>query len=269
MRLALAAMLLAACGGGSGGTITPATTLRTDLLYGYYGGCGSCALETQDHTNLYMTRPWGPPGWLMEVLPQLQQAMGNGQKVMLGLPGLYDAGGLEDAAHSITKLAEAGLMADVVALYPIDEPDVNGKSDAEVNAMNAALKDLMKGLGVNPALAVIYGCATGRTPGISTYDWIGCDDYGKGCDAATGLTFAVLKARLRPDQRLLLVPGGADPWRQDPACFASKAHSDPQVVAILPFLWVDYDGGAGIRTNPTRRLYCETGKVIKGLPATC
>lgn len=236
---------------------------------GYYGGCPSCSLETQDHANLYMTRPWGPTGWLIEIMPQLQQAHGNGQKVILGLPGLYDPMGLEDTAHAITKLHEAGLLSDVVAWYPIDEPDVNGKSDAEVLAMNTALRDLAKELGVNPALAVIYGCTTGKRPGLSSYDWIGCDDYGAGCDVANGSRFAALKGQLRPDQRLLLVPGGADPWRQDPACFATKANADPQVVGILAFLWVDRDDAKGIGTNGMRQAYCRVGKAIRGLPQNC
>lgn len=266
----LLALLLGACGGGGGGVRPdpPPSPQRTDLLMGYYGGCPTCATETKDHANLYMTRPWGPGGpiWLDETMPQLQAARDNGQRVMLGLPGTYDPGGVASVTAAFQAIKAAGLAGIIVSIYPIDEPDVNGKSDAEVTAMNATLRGLMTDVGMTAAIAVIYGCATGKRPGLASYDWIGCDDYGRGCGTAPD---ASLKAALRPDQRLMLIPGGANPWRQDPACFLNAANADPQVVAIMPFLWVDWEQ-PGVRDNGMREVYCETGRKIRGLdPALC
>jgi hypothetical protein len=64
----------------------------------------------------------------------------------------------------------------------------------------------------------------------------------------------------------MVVAGGADPWRQDPACFEARAHGDAQVAAIVGFIWqdfVDRGVGAGVRSNGLRRLYCEAGRKIK------
>lgn len=265
------ALLLAACGGGgSSGSITPAPALRTDLLFGFYGGCDTCALEQQDITNLYMTRPWGTGGalWLAETLGQLQMARAGGASVILGLPGAYELHAEEEMAFAWKRITEAGFADQVVALYPIDEPDVAGKTDAEVTAVNAMLKRI-----IGKPLAVIYGCTTGKRPGRDSYDWLGCDDYPAGCDNATGASAWAFQAGLRPDQRLILVPGGADPWRQDPNCFAVKAHGDKQVVAVLAFIWQDNAApgvGLGVRSNGLRRLYCQMGRTIRGTnAATC
>jgi hypothetical protein len=64
-----------------------------------------------------------------------------------------------------------------------------------------------------------------------------------------------LKAMLRADQGMILVPAGADPWRDDPAAFFSYAR-DPQVKIILAFAWTGgnesgyaNDWGTGIRNN--------------------
>ncbi len=242
---------------------------RTDLLMGYYGGCPTCADETKDHTNLYMTRPWGPGGsaWVAEILPQMQQAVINGQKIMLGLPGAYDpdAEAQMRAAFPVFK----PFAANIIALYPIDEPDAAGKTDAEVTATNAMLRTVMSDFGMTAALAVIYQCTSGKRPGLASYNWIGCDDYGSACDPADGKRYLALKDELRSDQRLMLIPGGANPWRQDPQCFFDAANCDSQVIAIMPFLWVDTDQ-PGIRGNGMRPAYCRIGRAIKGLdPSTC
>lgn len=267
MKWLAALLILAACGGGGSspavGPVQQVPTLRPDLLFGYYAGA-EYALEQQDHVNLYMTRPWGSGGvvWLAEVLGQLQVARAGGARVLLGLPGAYEPNAETELVAAWKRIREAGFADTVVALYPIDEPDVAGKSDAEVTAVNAMLKRVF-----DKPLAVIYGCATGRRPGWASYDWLGCDDYGVGCDNATGGTLWAFASGLAPHQRLILVPGGADPWRQDPACFAFKAHTDPRVVLLMPFLWQDHaaDGvGRGIRSNGLRKAYCEAGRAIRG-----
>lgn len=271
---------LVGCGGSGGagpsssGPITPPSVLRTDLLVGYYGDCDSCALETGDHTNLYWVWGWGTsPFWLTNAMAHLQQARGAGiTRVVLGLPQAYGPNAEGEVRFALTRLNDAGLLADVVALYPIDEPDLYGKSDDEVRATNVMLRRVA---GEFPALAgvrlaVIYAGAN-DFPGVSSYDWVGFDDYGAGC-AVLGAPYGALKAALRPDQRIMLVPGGADPWRQDPACFAARAHADPQVVAVVPFIWFDNAAagvGPGIRSNPTRPLYCQMGRVITGRGGVC
>ena len=258
------------CGGGGGsqpaiGAITPAAPVRTDLLFGYYADCPTCAMETRDHTNLYWASNFnGLPGTMESLFNARAAGFTN---VVLAVPA-YTANPEADVRFYLDSLRDGGFLVNVKALYPLDEPDVAGKSAAEVAATNAMLRRVMAGYPelAATALAVIYGA--GRTwPGIESYDWVGFDDYTHGC--AIQDTYADLKNHLTAAQRILLVPGGADPWRQDPACFMNKANADAQVVAVVPFLWIDTGGNAGIRSNPTRRLYCEAGRLAIGNPAAC
>lgn len=232
------------------------------MLYGYYGADSNTALEVVDHANLYWEPAWQP---LPFVLANLQRALG--MKVVLAVPA-YHPDAENETRFFLGRIHDAGLLQNIVALYPIDEPDVAGKTDAEVTSVNAMLRRVMtefKEL-ADTKLAVIYGCDTGKRPGWASYDWLGCDAYGAGCDNATGGTVWAFAAGLAAHQKLILVPGGADPWRQDPGCFEFKAHSDPKVVAIVAFLWIDHaaDGvGRGIRSNGLRPLYCQVGRTIK------
>jgi hypothetical protein len=140
------------------------------------------------------------------------------------------------------------------------------KTDAEIRTVNAMVRmvaaEFPELSGVN--LAVIYGDR--GMPGIGSYDWVGFDKYDEHeaifCDGR----YDDLKAELRADQRIILVPGGASPWKQDPAPFYNKAVSDTQVLAIVPFIWQDNAApgvGAGIRSNSTKPRYIQAGTLIK------
>jgi hypothetical protein len=211
---------------------------------------------------------WAPDNGLTEQMAILTAAKGAGvPNVVLGVPA-YGPNAEGEVRFRLQRLAAAGLLEHVVALYPIDEPNTaraGNRTDAEILATNAMLRRVMPDFGLQASLAVIYA-ASGNHPGLASYDWVGLDDYGAGC--------AVLNAydalQLAPGQRTILVPGGASPWRQDPACFESRAHGDPRVVAIVPFLWQTVADGAtytGIRENGMRALYCQAGaKIVGGAP---
>lgn len=268
---ALLLAVLVGCGGGGGstvtGTITPAAPPRAGILFGYYGGIPDYVLEQTDHTNLFWAGAWDP----VQQMAALTHA--KGKSIVLGIPAYFEGGAPKPESELrfwLQRLKTAGLLDNVVATYPIDEPDTvrsGNRSDAEVTAQNAVLRRVLPDYGLPPTLAVIYACDTGRQPGFASYDWIGCDHYPSGCGVLAKYIDPI-KAKLRVGQRLLIVPGGADPWRQDPACFENYANREPAVVAVVPFLWqTTTDQGVtytGIRDNPTRALYVETGKRIKG-----
>lgn len=272
--LAISAAALTGCSGGGGGGAPapqPPSTLRGDLLFGYYGSVDETIPEVAGHVNLAWVMGWGSHGsWLANVAAQLTQARQHGIRgVVLHIPQAYNRGGTaeSDVRYVFQSLLVQGLLDNIVALYPIDEPDGAHKSDAEVMAANAMLRRVMAEFQSlhDTKLAVIYSAGDAR-PGIASYDWIGFDDYNRGCDAL-GSGFAALKARTRPDQRLMVVPGGADPWATDPACFYATAQLDPQVVAIVPFIWFDdweditkASGPRGIRSNGMAKVYCMTGR---------
>jgi hypothetical protein len=266
-------LLLAGCGGGDGGpsasgTITPApATLRTDLLFGYYFGCADDIIEQADHVNLYWaTGSCSSSGtWFLDMARELATAKGAGIRnvVLMPWPNMVKgAGAPAEAAFQFQRLAATGALAgwDSIMVYPVDEPDVNGWSDEQVTAMLAAVRAAMTPIPelARAKLGVIYNCSSAAAPGLAAYDWIGCDNYNVGCGA-----LVLLEAYpLAPGQRLMVLPGGADPWRQDPTCFLTYAETHSAVVAIVPFIWQTAAGHAGIRVNQTRPLYCRTGRTV-------
>ena len=114
----------------------------------------------------------------------------------------------------------------------------------------------------NTKLAVIYG-GSGNRPGVGTYDWVGFDDYDKRERIFSNGQYNSLKSALRSDQRIMLVPGGADPWKQDVGPFFTQAELDDQVIALIPFVWFDTSGHTGIHANSMKNDYCVAGKKIK------
>lgn len=257
LRAAPAALFISACGSGSAPPapyIPPPTPApqRNDLLFGYYYGSELAIVETRGHANLQ----WIPPGSIAETVRLV--ALAAPQRVVLMLPDSYLGGvfrpGVVDHARALLAAIDPARIA---ALYPEDEPSVSAE---EIRRGNAALRTMMAGFGVSIPLAVIYG-ANGPYPGIETYDWVGLDNYEYGANVLT--RYAEL--HLRPEQRTMLVPGGADPWRQDPRLFLEYANANPQVVAIIAFIWLDFPApgvGRGIRSNGLAPAYVAAAQAI-------
>lgn len=268
---------LVSCGAppSSGVALTPSLPVldRDGLLFGYYGGCATCAIETHGHVNLYWA---GNLYGLLVTMEELFQAKAAGiQNVVLAVPAYAPNAELEVRFH-LKRLQEAGLLVNVRALYPIDEPDLNGKSAEEVRAVNAMVRrvaaEFPELAGVK--LAVIYAAprVRGDWPGIEAYDWVGFDDYDNRDRIFGNGEYFALKQHLTKEQRILLVPGGVDPWRQDPGPFVAQAQRDDQVVAIIPFIWQDNADrglGLGIRSNGMRGAYCAAGKAVIHSEAPC
>lgn len=283
------AILLAACGGGgsgwptTAGPIVPTPQIRRDLLVGYYGGRLDTVLENGADVNLHWATGWEGSGtWHLDVATELAHARGAGvRNIVLALPhGLvWQPGAADEVRFQFVRLQQAKALDgwDSIMVYPADEPEIpeNGsRSDAAVTAMVSWLRGVMDAF---PALSgkpvgVIYACSSGQRPGIASFDWVGCDRYEAGC-GVLGADYTALQARMRPEQRLMVPSGGADPWRQDPACFESFAHGNPRVVAMIGFIWQDHAApgvGAGIRSNGLQRLYCEAGRKVRyGSTAGC
>lgn len=233
---AFAAMILG-CSGGSAadtGTPAPAPIPRTDKpLLGYYGSCVSCLAATRDHISFYMVMNWDGDG-----ISEMQRAKAWNIPVILHLPEAYASEGAVRARFATLRALD--LLSGIKALYPVDEPDLAGYSAARVGVANAMVRRVMAEFGLTVPLAVIYSAAF-TWPGVESYDWVGFDNYDPGAGIFSNGDYQRLKSVLRADQRILLVPGGADPWRQDPTPFFNKAQADPQVIGIVAFLWRDYD----------------------------
>lgn len=156
------------------------------------------------------------------------------------------------------RLAALNLSQMVVALVPIDEPDVNGIDDA---TMTQAIGDALRAWAEPIKVAVIYG-TVGTTPGIAAADWVSRDDYWAGTAVTAELP------PIRPDQNYFLVDGGADPYRQPAQPFYDVAFPDPRYVGMVAFLYDSYTFAGhqyqGIGTNGELAEYTKTGCEVTG-----
>jgi hypothetical protein len=255
---------------------TPNKPLRSDLLFGYYGDWDNIIPETADHVNYVWLWGWSPnpKEWNSIILERMKEANAAGvDNVILGLWTAFDVDAEVKLKQTLDMLDSHGLLGMIVAFYPVDEPNGDGNRTAEelkrgcaairrVVSNYPALRDRAK-------LAVIYAGESPDYRAIEEFDWIGFDDYDKGT-SVLGAAYDRLKARLRPDQKGMLVVGGASPWREDPAPFFWAAQNDPQIVAIVSFIWFDnWDqdgkpgGKLGIKSNGMAPLYRCYGKMVK------
>jgi len=263
----LSLLLLASCGGGGKApepNIPAPVVLRTALLFGYYGQMADGAQlgETIDHVNLVMaSRWWGPAQQMTDVI----QATNAGIPVMLDMPENSE----QEVRQRLNEFKTAGVLHNIIAIYRYDELDINGPSASVVREANATLRRVAAELGVAPKLATIYSVrAVGSWPAIDSWDWVGVDEYDAGARIFTNGTYDSLKQSLRPEQKILLIPGGCDKWRTDPTQFMNKAQQDLQVAVILPFVWRDNTDPAngafaGIRSNGMAPAYRAVGLQIK------
>ncbi len=113
-------------------------------------------------------------------------------------------------------------------------------------------------------LMVIYGAGGGNPmnnlPGISTFDWCGVDNYG--ADIFNNGNYNTLLAQMRPEQKTIYVPGGGNPWREDPMPWYTRALQDQRCAMIMPFIWLDVEGRQGIRSNGMAPQYEAVGSLI-------
>ncbi len=148
-------------------------------------------------------------------------------------------------------MQNAGLLGNVVALYPEDEP--GNMPEAEIAAMVALVRSVAteySEITQVPVWAIF--AANAPLTGAHLFDAIGVDNYGCGC---------VPVPPILPGQRLILVPGGANPWRESPEAFIAVANADPRVIAIIPFLWQypQPTQGLGIGQNGMSDVYRAAG----------
>lgn len=243
-------MVLVSCGGGGGTSVTnnappvldtPPPIERT-LFFGYYGtGVGQVA-ATFDHVNLCWVGPWG--GFDAQV-GFLQECASRGLPAIVDLSYLLFENriyvGSQQARANLgqylSKLNELGVLPLLKAIYPIDEPDLNLDTPGDVVKANADIRAVELSFGLSVPLAVIYG--NQGTPGIESFDWVGRDWYNHGPQNLPML----------PGQKRIIIAGGAEPFRESPSAYEDAARFDPDIVAVIAFVWFDYEGGLGIGHN--------------------
>jgi hypothetical protein len=158
---------------------------------------------------------------------------------------------------TLALIQKQGGLHHIIALYPQDEPDVNKMSDAETAAKFDAARAAALKVGINPPIMVCYGAE--GTPGIGHADIVGRDRYGMGPQ----------RIELRQGQKRFYIPGGCNPWRDDPVQFAQAALDDPDAWGVVSFIWIDQWGGTqhlGVRSNGTADRHREASRLLGNLP---
>ncbi|MFC4527577.1 hypothetical protein ISN76_07600 [Dyella halodurans] len=154
-------------------------------------------------------------------------------------------------AQSISAQVAAN---DVAAFYLYDEPDGAGVSiqalSAEANAVRTAFPSV--------PLMIIY--QPGNYLGLSLVDWAGIDCYSNGqWTCANGQSYSAaysgLRSRLNSNQRTVLVPQAGyqsnslccnAALEQELQAYVALSIGDPDVVAIIPFIWPNATGFQGL-----------------------
>lgn len=270
------------CGGGGGSSSSPqppapvpVPSPRTEPLhYGYFGIDGEQITETAEHVTFVMAPDWGDwniPNYdefrKTQIITQLQQAKALGVKdawIMVGFlvltqrPGCTEMcvtprpDGMARLQAFKVQLDALGLLEMVKVLYPIDEPESHGLSDAQLVQLLKEMKTVWP-----VKMAVFYSSNPHDYPGLSEYDLAGRDDYDAGVSALDNVP------PIKGNQQLLIIPGGADPWHADPQPFYDYALAHGNVYAIVPFVWFDRGNDKGIRSNGLAAQYANIGVKIK------
>lgn len=239
----------------------PAQTRK--MYFSYYGGMQD---EIFDYENMVFATTWGHDrtDWIVDAMTRAKahgiteamvsvdylvytNAAGGGRKLYMG-----EAQATPKITAFFDTLKSAGLLDMVKALYPMDEPDLYGIPAADILAANANLRAVAAGYPelTGMKLAVMYS-GKRNWVGIESYDWIGIDNYDDGSFILLS-QYPELEAQLRADQRMVVVPGGANPWQTPIEPFYEYAQQHEKVILIMPFIWLDNygtSGQLGIKSN--------------------
>lgn len=252
----------------------PDQPCRTPLIFCYYGGANNPA-EFADHVNMTHIGAWGdwePPGrdaLIDSCIAQGLAAKAAGTtKLMFTLDFclltqttprrlLTEAVAAGYLQTFIQRLGIEGLIDNVAAWYVVDEPNI-----AEVNLNEAELATICAlvraSIPFQAPLVTTFGASNGSYPGIHSFDWVGFDNYG--APIFSNGEYQHLASQLASGQRTVILPGGADPWREDPAPFYNWAQTDPRVAMIMPFMW---QNPGGIAINGMAPQYRAVGLKVK------
>ena len=249
----------------------PPAPNRAGLLYGYYGCADEQVTETMDHVNLFWeSQVDGPDKAISNILKMARTTVLDLCPQMFsreGHTGPFTLRGdaLVHVVAFLQRLSDAGALKYVRYLYPIDEPNNTVQREDVLRSAIAivfeAASQFIELRGVR--LAVIYAA---DKPNIcqDAYALIGFDDYDMRSHVLVGDKYKALKASLKPGQQIMLIPGGC--YGQDPAPFVDFAQGNPEVAAIVPFLWYDNKtgtvGAPGIRSGPLKAAYIAAGRAV-------
>lgn len=304
-----AALALVVCG--------LALPANADPEYLSYYALGRHATAAADHVNLY----WVYGDWNeSETIAQLAEAKSLGLPALVHAEFVFFEGPYQSArprfairpdaearwAAFADDLQKRGLLDTMIAVYPCDEPNLNGVADSDLQRLIGIVKNHPKSADKNVAaifsaeIAQKWGglhSALGKEHGyrssLRMLDWAGFDCYECSNIFTDPLwrnltlqgyvdgpaAYANFRRQLDlPRQKILMVPqsflstapdaNGNFDQPDDPEMFFDQAQKDPAVVALVPFTWFDQPGWKGAANVPaTLNHYRSIGQRIAGARA--
>lgn len=265
------ALLLAACGGGG----DPKPPHRTDIQYTYYGTYGNQVEEVRDSTNWAWQAFWEGDAKAFDdiasaakptTIDMTRMFERTGPKQMALRQDAYDI-----AYDLFDHMRRLGVLQHVAMIVPMDEPNL---PEHQVCKYLPEAVRILRDVATHfedlryVKLGVIYYANTAMCH-TELFDILGFDDYPAGSNIlAPDGSYERFRARLRPDQRTMLIVGGS--YGQEPGPFVEYAHRNPEVFAIVSFLWRYPMHGEDIKdivTQPAlREKYVAAGRAILAGP---
>lgn len=253
----------------------PPAAQRKDLLYGYYGCMNDQVSKTSDHVNIHWESQFQGFDKAIENIDEAQKFTVLDVGPVMFIKFLEKGRNYklndkpEENLRSLFDLMKAKRTLHLVkAIYPMDEPNINVVDSDElyrairiirkVASEYSELKDVK--------LVCIYAAKPETYDCVEEFDYVGIDDYEVKSQIFTNGTYENLKKMLRPDQRTIIIPGGA--FGQDPTPFLNFANGNPEVGMILAFVWfgpmqaADKWVGIGDDASPLKQRYIDLGKTI-------
>ena len=301
LSAALLVALLVSCGGGSGSVPAQVRPGTFAMYFGITDVPQNTMEPTCDHVNTVLIPEWVAPDVRIVWLRRMHNCGVTRAVISVGdmiyAPACKRAGSAtapcagafayrgQDASRAnlrayIQQIKDAGLIGDVIAFYPMDEPAMHlTEADtragvADVRAVAAEFPELTG----HAEVWVIYNGAAGIVaPEI--YDKLSFDDYVSGEKIFKKPLLHVSEwDQLRSvvdcsRQQLFLTVGGSDPWDTPVnGAFWSEMQQNTCVVGIVFFTSFDNDPDPavhGILRNALAQQYHDEGRAIKCAGGAC
>lgn len=244
---AIMAVALSGCGGGGGGNSTPSAppsppmTRITPLEFGFFGDFPGQTDKTKTGVTYVFPMDWGDwttqeEGIQITIINMLKEAKANGiNKAVIGVGFLtwdskWNLKGTGKLQAFKSVLQQEGLYDMVIAVYPLDEPDVAIKQHGLIEGVLQAGLLNVKAVFSDKKVMAIYGDEGIGMPEQAFFDWVGKDKYGSG----------LIVASLMAGQKGVLVRGGANPWREDAQTAVDYANQHDDIAIVVGFVFGGY-----------------------------
>lgn len=237
--------------------LPPGVLPRNDLKFGYFGCMRDQPQRTHAYVNMHSEMFFEGVDTAVANIRYMKTTTHVGLDSFMWATSGGVVTLLPDAEARVRQLVAQLNHEDVLQyvklISVIDEADNRGLSDETVRQALTLAQNVFNEFHSKPMLYGIYSDKW-TWPGVDLLHVVGMDKYGVGTQLFTSGDYERWTNRLHPDQLVMLLPGVADPWRQNVADWINFAHQNRRVYGIMMFAWFtnrvpDADYGKGVEEN--------------------